>query len=203
MSERGIQWRQLSFPGGVFQGAEESSQRVVEHRDGTDSGFGVVGLSVDTYGDPAGRQWSDKWLEEGNGKSGLGQHRVEVESDLSGERGFTASTQLERVSDEVDAIELDAGSCDLEVALRVSEGGLLLWTEAEDIEELHDDGQLIEFSGAYLKLSSSHDIRRRVASTSEIHPASHEAFQFSWVFEVEFGELFEFAFGHVHFDVVV
>lgn len=193
----------MSSSCGVFQRAEEASECVIEHGRGSDPGSGVIRLAIDSDGDPTGGEWCDEWLEEWDIESGCGQHRVEVESDLSGERGFTASSQVERVADEVDAIELDAGSCDLEVALRVAEGGLLLWSEAEDIEELHDDGQLIEFSGADLKFSSAHDIRRRVASTSEIHPASHDAFQFLWVFEVEFGELFEFGFGHVHFDVVV
>ncbi len=203
LTERRVEWWELSSSSGVFQCAEEASECVIEDGYGSDLSSGVIGLPIDSDGDPSGGEWCDEWLEERDIDSGFGQHGVEVESDLSGERGLTSSSELEGVADEVDAIELDARSCDLEVALCVAEGGLLLWCEAEDIKELNDDGQLIEFSGADLKLSSSHDIRRRVASTPEIHPASHDAFQFPRVFEVESGELSEFGFGHVQFDVIV
>ena len=85
------------------------------------------------------------------------QHRIEIQTDLSGEAGFSASTKLQGVSDEIDAVEPESGVGQLEVTLGVPEGGLLGRSEAEHVEELDDDGQFVEFSGADLQLPSSGD----------------------------------------------
>ena len=119
--------------------------------------MGVVGLSIDADGDPPGCQRCDEWLEERNWKSGLWQHRVEIQPDLSGEGGFAAPTKLQGVSDEIDAVESEPGIGQLEVALCIPESGLLGRSEAEHIEELDDDGQFVEFSGTDLQLPSAGD----------------------------------------------
>ena len=157
MSEGGIQRRQLSSAGGVVQCTEESSQCVVEHRYRANASLRIVGLSVDADGHPTGCQWRDKWLEEGNWKSRLWQHRVEIQSDLSCEAGFSASSELQGVSDKIDAVEPKSGFGQLEVTLGVPEGGLAGRSEAEHIEELDDDGQFVEFSGTDLQLPFAGD----------------------------------------------